>query len=224
MPAICPALVDTQPTTQSAARITWPSAEWRSVLKRQATMATMEAAVRCARVEIDRLQRLNRAIDLDAEDLVQDVLTATCAGTLKWCPEAAPLRTHLRDKVRLACRRLRRRSRLLAGTVRIVLDELRDEDPIWNDVEAALAADVVEPDDSLIGVARRFEAELRVLAAGDEAALRVLDQLAAGTTVNAEVAAATGMSVRTVEGVRKRIQRLARRVSPELLAEIAASL
>jgi hypothetical protein len=222
MPAIRPAVVDAPLSITT--RITWPSDEWYSQLKRQATAATVDAAVRCARIEIDRLRRLNGAVDLDAEDLVQDILAATCAGTLKWCPDAAPLLTHLRDKVWLACRRLRRRLRGQPGTVAIALDELADEAPTWTDVEEALAAENTAPDQQLVDLGGRFEMELRRLAAADQVALLVLDQLAAGTIGIAEVVAATGLEARVVEGARKRLRRMARRISPDLLDEISKSL
>lgn len=200
------------------------SEDWQSAFRSQATPATMQAAVRCATIEIARLRRLTIDVRWDEEDLVQRALTATWEGRLKWCPAKAPLRTHLRDKIRLACRRLRRRHFAGAGHTVVALDALDDEDGLWGEVEAALASRTAEADPTLLDLARRFEAELWNRAADDPIALRVLAQMSAGVTSISKIAKATALPVGIVVNAKKRLRRLGLRVTPTLVTDIQAEL
>lgn len=202
----------------------WQSEGWKSEFRKHATPETMQAAVRCATIEIARLRRLTIEVQWDEEDLVQRVLMATWAGRLTWSPDAAPLRTHLRDKIRLACRRLRRRHFAGDGHPVIALDALDDEDALWGEVEAALAERTTDANPTLVDLARRFEAELWDLAARDPIALRVLAAMSAGVTSTTQIAKAAGLPVGYVVNAKGRLRRLAVRVSPPLLGDIGVEL
>ena len=205
--------------------VTIPSSkEWQSAFRTHATPETMQAAVRCAAIEIARLRRLKIEVQWDEEDLVQRALVATWAGRLKWSPDVAPLRTHLRDKIRLACRRLRRRHFAGDGLSVVALDALDDEDALWGEVEAALATRKAEADPALVDLARRFEAELWSRAAQDPIALRVLAAMSSGVTSTSKIAKAAALPVGIVVNAKKRLRRLGLRVSPPLLADIQAEL
>jgi DNA-directed RNA polymerase specialized sigma24 family protein len=198
----------------------YQSAEWRAEFRAQSTPKTMQAALRCADIEISRLHRLEIPFAWDAEDLVQKTITATCEGRLAWDPNKVGLRAHLRDKIRLACRRLRRRRRVVVETVEI--SAVEPSDPVWN--ERTMITDGPEAGVMITDMARRVEAELWRLAEGDQVALRVLAAMSEGDVTTNELVEATGLSSRTIENAKARLQRLGSRVSPELLADIRAEL
>jgi len=201
-----------------------PSEEWQSAFRTHATPETMQAAVRCARIEIGRLRVVMIEVPWDEEDLVQRVLVATCAGRVKWKPEVVPLRTHLRDKVRHACRRVRARHYAGEEPTVVALDAIDDDDALWGEVEVVLSKRTGEADPTLADLTRRFEAELWTRAAHDPIALRVLAVMSSGVTSISKIAKATALPVGFVVNAKKRLRRLGLRVSPPLLADIQAEL
>lgn len=198
----------------------WPSKSWQDAFCREATQETTQAGVRIATIELARLRRHGISVPWDEEDLVQQVLAATCGGTLTWNPTAIPLRIHLRDCLRQMVRRVRQQGDHDAAMVS--LDELDDEDSVWSDP----ALSVTGPEVALVagGLALRIESELWHLAAGDQVVLRVLGAMAEGETGNTGIASVTGLPLSVVENARKRIRRLAGAASPDLLADIRAEL
>lgn len=198
------------------------SPEWRAAFRQQITPQTMQAAVRCAEIEIARLNKLEIPISWDAEDLVQKTIMATCEGRLAWDPEVVGLRAHLRDKIRLACRRLRRRKRRAIEVRTVELDAAGEQDPVWND--PALTVPDASTSADTTSLARKVESELWRLAAGDQAVLRVIAAVSEGETSTAELVAATGLSPRAVLNAKARLQRLASQLSPELLADVRDEL
>lgn len=195
------------------------SASWRRELQRQASQAMLREATRLAAVELARLAELGIDGGHDAGDLVQTILAATCAGELTWNPAAVSLLCHVVDGVRLACRRSLRRGRMTHATQGIPLNALAEGDPRWADIEDALEASAAEPAGTIRDLARQLEIGLRQLAAGDATALRVLDALPSGATVD-ELAEATDLDAPTVRSALGRLQRLARRLPRTLQAEI----
>lgn len=203
----------------------WPRAGWEDAFRQEATTETMEAAVRCAAIELQRLERLGAVVPWDAEDIVQSVLAATCAGALAWTPGTVTLRAHLRDKIRLLGRRARRRHRVTeraGGAFEIALDHLADDDPTWSD--RALSTDDPGRDLVIRDLARRAEADLWRLAAGDPVALRVLTAMTAGHFDLDDIALATKLPPRAVENARRRLRVLAGHLSPKLRTAIRTEL
>lgn len=194
--------------------------EWRAALREQSTPKTMQAALKCAEIEIGRLHKLGIVFPWDAEDLVQKTITATCEGRLAWDPETVGLRAHLRDKIRLACRRVFHRPRIPIETVE--LDGVELHDPVWSD--GAMITDSPEASTLITDMARHVEAELWRLAQGDQVALRVLAAMSEGDVTTNELVEATGLSARAIENAKARLQRLGSKVSPELLANLRAEL
>ncbi|MBZ0238272.1 MAG: hypothetical protein K8M05_38530 [Deltaproteobacteria bacterium] len=196
--------------------------EWRAAFRQQITPQTMQAAVRCAEIEIARLNKLEIPIAWDAEDLVQKTITATCEGRLAWDPEVVGLRAHLRDKIRLACRRLRRRKRRAMEVMAVELDAAGEQDAVWND--PALTAPDTSASVDTTNLARRVESELWRLAAADQAVLRVIAAMAEGETTLGELVIASGLGPRAVLNAKARLQRLALQLPPELLADVRDEL
>jgi hypothetical protein len=184
----------------------------------------IQTATHCATVQTARLRYRHVEIEMSADDLVQTVLAATWEGTLAWRPEAVPLRTHVQDEIRHACRHALQRHRARRGPDLIALDALNGDDADLTEVEEALAANIPEINHETADLANRLAQELRNLAIEDRDALRVLAALEQGRSSNRELAAFTELEVRTIDNARKRLQRLRRRITPGLLAEIEVSI
>ena len=196
------------------------STEWERAFCLEATPKTMQAALRCATIEVKRLNRLAVRTLLEPADLLQHVVAATWARTLAWRAGVVPLRIHLLDGIRDLGRRLWRQADAVSTTVS--LNALDEEDPVWND--AALTTAGGESTTIVRDLAGRFENELWSLAEGDQVLLRVLRALTAGATSPAEIVLETGLPPSTIESARRRLRRLAGLISPDLLADIRAEL
>lgn len=202
----------------------WPSEPWRVAMRRQATAATMAAAVRFAEVELRRLATFQVAVDVEAADLVQAVLTSTCSGQLTWKPTAVSLLPHVCDMVRLTCRRLRRRHVRDRRTI-ISIDAIEQEHAAWDDIEAALAANLpatVPPE--LVDCARRVEAAMWRLVESDQPALRVLHAWSDGEMSDDAIAELTGLTTTEIANAKKRIRRMTRHLPAELRSDVETIL
>lgn len=204
-------------------QVRWPSPAWRSAFRDQATSELLQTATRCASMETARLRYHHPESELIAEDLVQTVLASTWDGTLTWRPEAVSLRIHVQDGIRHACRHALHRYRARRGPDLIALDTLNDDGPYATEVEEALVAEASETNHETARLAHRLMQELRLLAAGDRDALAVLAALEQGVSGNLELAEVTDLNLRAIDSARKRLQRLGRRVSLPLLADIKSS-
>ncbi len=200
--------------------IDWPSAGWQNAFRQQSTPETMEAAIRCATIELERLYRLGVPIAYDPGDLVQRVIEKTLDGTRIWRPNTVSLRHHLRDGIRDLGRRERAHLDRVASSVEI--DHVDDEDPVWGD--SALAGADLARGSLLRDLAQRFERELWALADGDQPMLAVLRVMTDGTHAPLDIVAETGLPLLVVENARRRLRRLAGCVRPELLRDIRAEL
>ncbi len=210
---------------ENAPLVRWPSAEWRAEFHKQVTNTMLDAATGSATNAIARLGRHDVQVDLTAEDLVQDILTATLDGTLAWRPEKVPLLGHVRDVIRYRCRHTYRRSHSTDPVPEVALDALGEDDALWTDVEDALASEVVACSDAdLADLARRLVAEITRFRKGDRAVLAVLRAMVQGDTTDAELVEATGLNPHALHDPKRRLRRTARSVSPDLLAEIRAAL
>lgn len=198
----------------------WPSAGWQRAFAEAATPETMQVALRCAAIELERLRRFGVAVADDAEDLVQRVILATSSGSLLWRPGVVALRLHLRDGIRDLGRRLRMQAARAMST--ISLDAADEEHPVWT--EAALLSDDGERDLTIRKLATRLEHELWVLAAGDQQLLRVLKVMSGGEDSPAAIAEATGLPLRAVERARRQLRRLGRQLDHELVHDIHEAL
>ncbi len=200
----------------------WPSEGWQQAMQEQTTPQTIEAALRCAAIEIARLRRHGLAVDWEADDLVQRVLTATCAGRLTWSPGAVSLRSHLHDALRAASRDLRRRAGVGGRTVLVALDDLDDEDPVLG--EPGLVADGLAEQVAVADLAEQLEAELWHRLAGDQVALQVLRVMATGDTASGDIVDVTGLPLAVVNAAKRRLRRMAVHVPQALVVDIRAAL
>lgn len=209
---------------ENAPLVRWPSAEWQTEFHKQFTKTVLDAATASAAIEIARFRHQDVSLDLTAEDLVQDILTATLDGTLTWRPESVSLATHVKDVIGYRCRQLYRQIRRAVPAPEIALDALDEDDGLWTDVEDALGTALTETDAGLADLARRLVDEIVHLRNGDRATIAILAAMADGQTTDAELAEATGLNPHAIESAKLRIRRTARSASPDLLAEIHAAL
>jgi hypothetical protein len=201
--------------------VVWPSEPWRAAFRAQATADLMARALRWAEGEAVRGRLANPALAWDPEDVVQQLLAATVGGTLRWRPDLVSLGAHLRDKIRLAGRRARRRCAVNLPRLVAALDIAEVEETDGADAEALVGDDewrLVVRD-----VARRCEAQIAKLAAGDPEVLLVLSAMPEAET-EAELADATGLSAAKVRAAKRRLRRLATRLAPALRADVGGIL
>lgn len=190
--------------------IVWPSPEWNAAFRAQTTAQTAQQVKNHATT---LLKGLDGLICLSAaEDLVHDAIVATAKGSASWRPDRVGLRRHLADHVEAALDRLRER---VARTESIEArtapdpDAPEDEDPESTGFErdhVSVTPEIAAAID-LRSVARAAEAAVWRRFAADQAAMSVLNCIAAEVTENPAIAAATGRSVAQVETIRKRIER-----------------
>lgn len=195
----------------------FPSEGWRHALHSQLTPALLREAGRCAKRELGRLATLGVDLGIEADDLVQSTLTATCSGSVTWNPNAVPLLGHVIDVIRRYCRDQMRARRRRSADVRIDLDAVAEDHPVWAAVEDSLRADSGEPSPAIVDLASQLEDALRKLAEGDEVTLRVLEALPSGSTLP-ELVEATGLDVIEVRRARERLRWMARAL-PRALQE-----
>ena len=197
--------------------VLWPSEPWRAAFRAQATAELMARALRWAEGEAVRGRIANPALAWDPEDVVQQLLAATVGGTLRWRPDLVSLGAHLRDKIRLAGRRARRRCAVNLPRLVAALDVADVEEIDGADAEALIGDD--ERRLVVRDVARRCEAQIAKLAAGDTDALLVLSAMPEAET-EAELADATGLTRTKVRAAKRRLRRLATHLAPALRADV----
>jgi len=200
--------------------VVWPSEPWRAAFRAQATADLMARALRWAEGEAVRGRIVNQALAWDPEDVVQQLLAATVGGTLRWRPDLVSLGAHLRDKIRLTGRRARRRCAVNLPRL-AALDIAEVEETDGADAEALVGDD--EGRLVVRDVARRCEAQIAMLAAGDPEVLLVLSAMPEAET-EAELADATGLSAPKVRAAKRRMRRLATRLAPALRADVGGIL
>jgi hypothetical protein len=149
--------------------------------------------------------------DFYAHELVQDALTDTLTGVLRWDPRATSLEGHLSSRIRSRARH-DRVAAAAAGHESIDVD--RDDDDheggVLEEAEAALLqwqGDAAAADD-----ARRAVAKMRALAQDDPEVLAIMDAFDDGAENKPEVMAATRLSAKAYRNARDRLCRLGRRV------------
>ena len=195
----------------------WPSEAWRAAFREGATPGTLRAARRCAEIEIARLQRVDVPVPWEAEDLVHKILVRTCSGSLRWDPDNVSLRAHLYDKVRMACRRKRRRWQEHHQRM-VELDAAGDEAPVL--ASDGLHTPSPEAEVALAELARRVEAEVWEKIKADPIATKVFGAMIEHDGGNKELVEATGLPIDAIRSAKKRIRRIAAHLSRELIAAL----
>lgn len=192
---------------------------WRAELAAQCQGDAMTRTRRWAERRVQRLDRLG--IDLegeDAESLVQAALYAILAGTEPWDPSRYSLAGYVYQIVRSRTSKMASRGKPSPT----LLDDM-DEQAITDALERDGMENAALPGDQLdAGRARAAAAalvhELRRLAGGDHDLQRVMSAMADGATTAADIVHATGLSRERCRATKGRLDRLVKRIPPELRA------
>jgi hypothetical protein len=174
----------------------------RRAFEAQAKAPLVRAALRYACQRAALVQRVGGRVDgLYARELVQDALTDTWMGALRWDPERCSLLDHLRGAIRS------RTWKQVVGTARaphLSLDhggrEAADAEIARRHATTGNLSPIL-----LASLARRVVTELGRLAEGDPPARLILDAWAEGLVDRDEVLAQTKLSVREYRAARARL-------------------
>jgi hypothetical protein len=133
-----------------------------------------------------------------ADELVQNVVTDTLLGVLRWEPgppgeNRRPFAVHLYDAIRLRARRdAERAERLPHESMSVMGDD--DEPRALAEVEAQLLADAPQATPETAARAAETAIELRKLARGKQLLLQLLDAFARDATSREDVMRVSNMS------------------------------
>jgi DNA-binding transcriptional ArsR family regulator len=158
-------------------------------------------------------------------DRINTAIMKTLAGSYKWDPDRVGLDLHLLNVIGSdISHEMRRETRLAKRGVRMVsLDEDEDEqniDQLDHDVTESLEAERVSASETPALLLVDVVARLRVLAARDQAVLRILDAYDQGAFTRSEIVRITGMSPRTYQAAYKRLVRLAQEIAVDVRAAL----
>jgi hypothetical protein len=192
---------------------------WRAEFAAQCQGDAMAKTRRWAERRVQRLDHLG--IDLegeDAESLVQAALCAILAGTEPWDPSRYPLSGYVYQVVRSRTSKMASRGRPWT----MPLDDM-DEQAVTETLERDGASSVALPGDQLDAARALAETgalvlELRRLAGDDHDLQRVMSAMADGATTAADIVHATGLSRERYRATKGRLDRLVKRIPPELRA------
>jgi len=142
-----------------------------------------------------------------AGDLVQDALTDTATGALKWDPSTKTLQQHIHDVIRMRTNWDRKHARRFPHESLDVLTA--DGEPeLMSEADAVLLERAQDAPEDPAALATQCLAKLRQLATGDPTVLRLLDALARGATSKADVMRCAGLSAVAYGNARRRLRRL----------------
>lgn len=182
-----------------------PAEDWINALEEQCTDEMLACVRRYAARRAHGVGHIND--DYYAGELVQDALTDTTLGALRWDPSAKTLERHLQDVIKMRTNYDRKHARRFPHESIDVLDP-DGESATMAEVEAALLERSYEaPADT-----ERL-AKLRQLAVGDRTVVRLLDALARGATTKDDVLHLTELSSVAYDNARRRLHRLVTQLS-----------
>jgi hypothetical protein len=187
-----------------------PSEDWIDALEEQCTEEMIQGARRYAARCAHGVGHVN---DTDyAGDLVQDALTDTVTGVLKWDPSAKTLQQHIHDVIRMRTNWDRKRARRFPHESLDVLTA--DGEPeILAEADAVLLERAQDAPEDPTALATECLAKLRQLATADPTVLRLLDALDRGATSKADVMRFAGLSAVAYGNARRRLRRLVAQLS-----------
>ena len=143
-----------------------------------------------------------------AEEIVQNALTDTMRGVLRWDPLADNLGPYLEAVIRLRARRDRKRAR---RNEHVSIDALDPDDPSSGitDVEASLAVSTsARTIESAEAARTETMTQLRALAVDDPLALRFLDAMEHDVITRAQIMRFAGLTRAEYHNTRRRLARL----------------
>ena len=141
-----------------------------------------------------------------ADELVQDALSDTIAGVVRWDPSRYRLAAHLIGVIRSRSRHERARS------IRFRHETMSEHEIVF---EGEVAS---ERDHDCAAVAQQALQALRDASQGDREVLKILDAYATGAVEKIDVLQASGLKPASYTRARKRLRRKTLQLAPELRA------
>jgi hypothetical protein len=187
-----------------------PSKDWINALEAQCTEEMLQLARRYASRRARGVGYVND--DYHASELVQDALTDTTIGVLRWDPSVKPLQQHIHDVIKVRTNHDRKRAQRFPHESIDVLDS-DGEATTLAEVEATLLERSTEPPDDPVALAAERLAKLRQLAAGDRTVLRLINAFARGADSKADALRVAELSSVAYDNARRRLRRLVTQLS-----------
>ena len=185
-----------------------PGPEVLAAIEAALEPGTLRKVFGYARKRMFLLQKAGVGVDLEADDLVNQVIVDTAQGRLTWKPDAVALSTHLCGAIRARTSKLLTR-RKAAAPEDAIDDALAEREP-GADPTGELAA--------RREVVRNVKEHLfrAAMAKGDEGVQLLLMAYEEGTEGRSAIGDATGLTPNDVTNARKRLDRLIEELPPEL--------
>ena len=187
-----------------------PSEDWINALEEQCTEEVLQRARRYAARRAHGVGHIDDGYH--ASELVQDALSDTTIGVLRWDPSTKTLERHIQDVIKMRTNYDRKRARRFPHESIDVLDP-EGESATLAEVEATLLERSSDTPAAPLVLAAERLAKLRQLAAGDRAVLRLLDALARGATCKADALRVAELSSVAYNNARRRLRRLVTQLS-----------
>jgi len=191
-----------------------PDKAWLDAFQLQTTATLLDKLRKYARERAWYVAASGHKVDDYFErELVQDVVTDTWTGVLRWDPSRCTLKKHLRNAIKTRTHKLHeRRSR----SPHIYIGD--DTDASRNAEEDASTV-VADPEYSMHRIfACEVLAEVRAAAEDDKDVLRILDAYKAGAETREDVLALAKMRERTYHNAHIRLTRIVQNVTDWMLA------
>jgi hypothetical protein len=150
-----------------------------------------------------------------ADDLIAAALVDTLGGVVEWDPSRKMLVAHLRDVIQSRSRHDFARSSRFPMARFGVWEE-------WSLAVPAAPEPQVDDNHKSVEFVGQVIAELRQLADGDAAVLRILDAYQGGAVIRSDVIA-SGLTSVKYQRARRRLRRKSRQLSPALRAAARAA-
>ena len=192
-----------------------PSEEWLDAFNRQYSRAVYEAVCRYAARRLSGARKVS-AKDDAARELAQAAVYDTLSGRAPWDHKGPKLPLHLRAVVwRQTSADWERARRLPHVSIDAVTPDGRS--PVRDELEQAMREQ--RHDERAAEHARNRIAELRVLAAGDDDVIALIDAISDDSTSRADVMAVTGFSAQRYRAAARRLNQFVQQLPSELRLE-----
>jgi hypothetical protein len=185
---------------------------WIDAFDAQCTNDTLKELSRYAQSWARLLGRASDSNDpFYADELVQNAVTDTIAGVVRWDPTACDLKSYLTDVIRLRARRDRKRSRRYDH---VSLDALDPDDassliaPSETSLLLSGESEASTGPDGGTSVMTRMMTRLRALAADDSLVQRFLDATEQDATTRREIMRIAGLTLTEYHNTRRRLARI----------------
>jgi hypothetical protein len=181
-----------------------PDKAWLDALQQQTTATLLDELRKYARRRARFVATSGYKVDKYFErEVVQDVVTDTWSGVLRWDPARCTLKNHLCKAIRTRTYKLRERQ--IKSPHIYIGDDTRSSRRAERDASAVVA----DPEHPMQRVfAREVLEQVRAAAAGDKEVLRILDAYQAGAQTRYDVLALAKMKERTYHNAHIRLMRI----------------